>query len=144
MSNQPAVVLMFPVQPHVYKFLQHKCGEKLSVKKQDLYGSIVLDILSKRGKVELSNTASLTYPVEICLHYIPHHGIFIDSRVIRKFNLRLDKMFREEMRTYVSVSHANNAISKREALRQFLKAYSIEEDDIKMETLLKDLGRNID
>lgn len=142
MSDKLSILLFFPVEAHVYKFLQQKCGEKLVASKHDLYGSVVLDILNKSYSTLRSFPSDLTFPVEVSLRYMEDYGIFIDKNVIRKFNNRMDKMFREEMRTYVSLSNQANNIEKNTALRQFILCYNITEDDIKFETLLKDIVRN--
>lgn len=142
MSDKLSILLFFPVEAHVYKFLQQKCGEKLVASKHDLYGSVVLDILNKSYSTLRSFPSDLTFPVEVSLRYMEDYGIFIDKNVIRKFNNRMDKMFREEMRTYVSLSNQANNVEKNTALRQFILCYNITEDDIKFETLLKDIVRN--
>jgi hypothetical protein len=63
-------------------------------------------------------------------------GVYIDSKIIRKFNTRVDDVFREEMRTYVGLNFTANKIPKR-VLKQFCFNYNLSEDDIKFETLLR-------
>lgn len=141
--KSPAIVLFFPVQPHIYKFLQQKCGEKLSVNHQSLYGSVVLDILQKRGATLHGNPGELTYPVEISLRYMREFGIYVDDSIIKKFNHRVDKMFKEELRTHVKISNGHYSVAKDAAIRSFMAGFNITEDDIKFETLKKDIGRNV-
>lgn len=143
MSDKSAVVIHFPVKPHVYKYLQYKVGEKLVVTKCDFFGSMVLDILSKNYSDLQSVSNDFTYPVEISIRYMEKMGIYIDSKIIRKFNTRIDDLFREEMRTFVGINYQMNEIPKETSLKQFLFIYNLDEDDIKFETLVKDLTRNL-
>ncbi|PZO33200.1 MAG: hypothetical protein DCE86_05435 [Flavobacteriaceae bacterium] len=143
MSEKRAVVIYFPVSPHVYKYLQKKVGEKLVVTKQNFYGNLVLDILSKQSYYSPVVEDDLQFPVEISVRYMTEFGFSINARIFRKFNTQIDHIFREEMRSYVSVCHEANKIQKKEALHQFLVSFNIDEEDIKLETLLKDLVRKI-
>lgn len=143
MSEKPTITVHFPVKPHVYKFLQKKVGEKLIVTKNNFYGNLVLDVLSKRYCVLESVGDELTFPVDISLRYMTDFGIYIDKNIIRKFNAQIDKQFKEEMRSYVSINANANSLPKAEAVRQFTFHYNITEEDVKMETLLKDIVRNV-
>ncbi|MEN9907160.1 MAG: hypothetical protein RLZZ540_301 [Bacteroidota bacterium] len=143
MSSKSAVVINFPVKPHIYKYLQKKVGEKLVVTKFCFFGGMVLDILTKKySDLEVIND-TYTFPVEISFSYMEKMGIYIDNRVAKKFNSRVDSMFREEMRGFVTTNFLANNIPKETSLAQFLTTYDIYEDDIKFETLVKDFKRNI-
>lgn len=144
-ENQPeksCVVIYFPVQPHVYKYLQSKVGESMTVSRKDFWGNLVLDILSKRYTSTTIQTEDLVYPVEISMRYMSEFGVFIDSKTVRKFNSQIDNLFREEMRTHVFINYEKNGIPKDRALKQFLEYFNIDEDDMKFETLKKDLIRS--
>ncbi|MFW0737597.1 hypothetical protein [Flavobacterium sp. T12S277] len=143
MSDKAVVTVHFPVKPHVYKFLQKKVGEKLIVSKNNLYGNLVLDILSKRYCVLDAVTDEYTFPVDISLRYMEDYGIFIDKKIIRKFNSQVDRIFKEEVRSYVALNYSMNDIPKKTAVEQFIFHYNLTEDDIKLETILKDLVRNL-
>ena len=142
MSERVAVIVNFPVKPHVYKYLQKKCGEKLVVTKSDFFGSMVLDILSKNYSDLQAVSTDVTFPVEISVRYMEKMGVYIDSKIIRKFNTRVDDIFREEMRTYVMLNFSANKIPKETSLKQFMFNYNLSEDDVKFETLVKDIKRN--
>ncbi|MEO8532840.1 MAG: hypothetical protein ABI441_03785 [Flavobacterium sp.] len=141
MSGKSTVIINFPVKPHVYKYLQNKVGEKLVVTKFDFFGSIVLDILTKKYSDLEAVTDRYTFPVEISFSYMEKMGIYIDNKVVKKFNSRVDAMFREEMRGFANVNFSVNHTPKEASLKQFLFQYNIDEDDIKFETLLKDFKR---
>ncbi|UOX35300.1 hypothetical protein LXD69_07215 [Flavobacterium sediminilitoris] len=143
MSEKAIITVYFPVKPHVYKFLQKKVGEKMVVTKNNFYGNLVLDVLSKKYSVLEAVTDDLVFPVDISLRYITNYGVFIDQNIIRKFNAQIDKQFREELRSYVSINASANNLPKNEAIRQFIFHYNITEEDIKMETLIKDIVRNV-
>jgi|APHig6443717817_1056837.scaffolds.fasta_scaffold242612_2 hypothetical protein len=143
MSEKTTITVHFPVRPHVYKFLQKKVGEKLVVTKNNFYGNLVLDVLSKRYCALEAVSDELTFPVDISLRYMTDFGIYLDKNIIRKFNSQIDKQFKEEMRSYVSINANANGLPKAEAVRQFVFHYNITEEDIKMETLLKDIVRNV-
>lgn len=143
MSERVAVIVNFPVKPHVYKYLQRKCGEKLVVTKSDFFGGMVLDILSKNYSDLQAVSDDVTFPVEISVRYMEKMGVYIDSKIIRKFNSRVDDIFREEMRTHVQINFNQYQMPKEKSLKTFLLHYNISEDDIKFETLVKDMKRNI-
>ena len=143
MEDRAVIVINFPVKPHVYKYLQTKVGEKIVAGNGSFFGATVLDILSKQYSDYIAVSDELTFPVEISFRYMRTNGIYIDKRIVRKFNSRMDDMFREEMRSHVSISHTANKIPKDVSLRNFLFSYNICEDDIKFETLKKDIGRNL-
>ncbi|MBC7847243.1 MAG: hypothetical protein H7Y10_12200 [Flavobacterium sp.] len=143
MNDKASVTIYFPVKAHVYKFLQAKLGEKLVVTKNNFYGNLVLDVLSKKYCVLESVSDDITYPVDISLRYMEDFGIFIDKKIIRKFNSQVDRIFKEELRSYVSMNSTMNGLQKKQSIEQFIFHYNLTEDDIKLETLLKDIGRNI-
>lgn len=143
MSEKATITVHFPVKPHVYKFLQKKVGEKLVVTKNNFYGNLVLDVLSKRYCVLEAVKDDLTFPVDISLRYMEDYGIYIDKNIIRKFNSQIDKQFKEEIRTFVSINSKANGMQKNESIRQFMYHYNITEEDMKLETLIKDIGRNV-
>ena len=141
MSGKSTIIINFPVKPHVYKYLQTKVGEKLVVTNFDFFGGIVLDILTKKYSYVDSVTDNYTFPVEISLRYAEKMGFYIDEKVVKKFNSRMDSMFREEMRGFAHINYKTNQTPREVSLKQFLFQYNIEEDDIKFETLLKDFKR---
>jgi len=143
MSERSAIVIYFPVKPHVYKYLQNKVGEKLVVSKSNFYGGMVLDILSKNYSDLQAVSDDYTFPVEISVRYMEKMGFYIDAKIMKKFNSRVDDMFREEMRSFVGLNYELNNIPKESSLRQFIYKYNLGEDEIKFETLLKDLVRNL-
>lgn len=143
MDAKAAVTVHFPVKLHVYKYLQSKVGEKLVLTKNNFFGSTVIDIFKRTYSVYESVSNEYTFPVEVSTRYMEKNGIFLDDKSLRKFNSRFDDMFREEMRSYVYMSSESNGLKKESALRQFLFHYNISEDDIKFETLVKDLQRNL-
>ena len=141
-SPNPAIVFYFPVKKHVYKYLQKKVGEKLTVSNHNFFGGMVLDILSKRYSDFKSLNDEFSFPVEISISYMEKMGFFIDAKIMRKFNYRVDDIFREEMRSFVNMNYRINKIPKETSLKNFMFEYNITEDDIKLETLIKDIQRN--
>jgi hypothetical protein len=144
-ENQPdksCIVIYFPVQAHVYKYLQAKVGESLKVSRKDFWGNLILDMLSKRYTPNHEMNSELVFPVEISMRYMSEYGVFFDSRIVKKFNSQVDKMMREEMRTHVFICNEKNGVPKDRALKQFMDFFNIVEDDIKFETLKKDLVRS--
>lgn len=143
MRSNLSVVVYFPVDPHVYKYLQKSVGEKLETSKNSFFGTIVLDLLSK-GDCDINVIkGSLVYSVEISEWNMNHYGIYIDEKIKRKFNSHMDKMFRKELITYVDIQRDRGFRQKESALREFLFYYNITEEDIKFETLVKYMHRNI-
>lgn len=142
LKQNPSIVFYFPVKPHVYKYLQRKVGEKLIVSNHNFFGGIVLDILSKRYSDLKNVNNELSFPVEVSISYMEKMGFYIDAKIMRKFNYRIDDIFREEMRSFVQMNFRINRIPKESSLKSFMFEYNITEDDIKFETLIKDIQRN--
>lgn len=139
-----SVIIHFPVERHVYKYLQKSVGEKLVASKKDLFGGITLDLLSKNDSRDTYMVkGELTYVVEISEDYMYRFGIYVDEKIKRKFNAYIDKMFRKEMITYVDINSGKKKKNKEPALREFLFYYNISEDDIKFETLVKYIQREL-
>jgi capsid portal protein len=119
MSERTAVTINFPVKPHVYKYLQNKVGEKLVVTKSDFFGSMVLDILSKNYS-DLQAVKD-DIPVEISLRYMEKMGVYIDSKIIRKFNTRVDDVL-EKTHLWFKF-YGEQKIPKETSLKQFCFNY---------------------
>jgi hypothetical protein len=58
---------------------------------------MVLDILSKNYSDLQAVKDDITFPVEIS-HGTWKNGVYIDSKIIRKFNTRVDDVLREEIK----------------------------------------------
>lgn len=143
MKKSPiSVIVHFPVERHVYKYLQKCIGEKMIVSKKDIFGNLVLDMMAKKDHDINVINGELTYCVEISEDYMNRYGICINEKIKRKFNSYMDKMFRKEMITHVAIMSRKAEKMKEPALREFLFYYNIDEDDIKFETLVKYLQRN--
>jgi hypothetical protein len=143
MSDKAALVVHFPVDRHVYKYLQKKVGEKLVVSKNNFFGSMVLDILQKNYSDLERVPSEMVFPVEVSIRYMEKMGFYLDSRSIRKFNTRIDDVFREEMVGAISLNFEKFRIPKERSLRELLDFYNITEEDIKFETLVRDFKRKI-
>lgn len=136
------VVINFPVSKHVYKYLQKKVGEKLVATRSDYFGSLVLDIISKKYYKNHTLSSELSFPVEIGFRYLVDYGIYLNTSIVKKFDLQVDNMFREEMIAHIEIMVSKD-FERKEALEDFLHYYNIDEDDIKLETLLKFFDRKI-
>lgn len=143
MSEKATIIVHFPVKPHVYKYLQKKCGEKLVVSQGDFFGGLVLDLLSRKPCSLQGVSDEFTFPVEISMRYLREVGIFFDDKIIRKFNNRVDDMFRQEIYSFVLMNYDLYNTPKERSLKHLLNHYSITEDDIKFESLVKDYKRKL-
>lgn len=143
MRSNISVIIFFPVEPHVYKYLQKSVGEKLVTSKNNFFGNIVLDLLSKRDTDIKVVRGELVYAVDISEDYMNRYGIYVDEKIKRKFNSHMDKMFRKELLTYVAIESSKGFRLRREKLAEFLFYYNITEEDFKFETLIKWIDRNL-
>ncbi|MFN7013537.1 MAG: hypothetical protein ACK4ON_04600 [Bacteroidia bacterium] len=143
MNKAPlSVVIHFPVERHVYKYLQYHVGEKLVVRKKNYFGSIALDMFSVKDRAYKELNNSLSYPVEFSEDFLKRYSIYEGKICNNKFNNLIDQMFRQELMSYIRISVYPKNGSKEGALKDFLFHYNICDEDINYESLLKYINRN--
>jgi hypothetical protein len=68
----------------------------------------------------------ITFPVEISFIH-GKNGVYIDSKIIRKFNTRVDDVFKRKMRTYVGLNLGKQNPKEETSLKQFCFQYNLNE-----------------
>lgn len=135
-----------PVADHVYKYLVKRCGTAhIKAGRSNFMGSIILSLLSKNLDVRFQKrNFSKLFKVDISESYYEKNGMHITPATAQLFNDQVDKMFREEL--YIHMLMLRNQDNKMfiHSMRRFLEVYDINEDDIKMDTLLRDFKRKKD
>lgn len=143
MNKAPlSVVIHFPVERHVYKYLQYHVGEKLIVRKKNYFGSITLDMFSVTDSKYKELPDSLSYPVEISEDFLNRYGIYQGKICNNKFNNLIDHMFRQELMSYIRIAFYPKSESIEGALKEFLFHFNINDEDLNYESLLKYVRRN--
>lgn len=144
MKNQQILVeINLPVEKHIYKYLDNKVGRGFVVSKTDFFGSILLDILSKKNSRELTFVGREGFPVFITEDYMYRYGVTLEESKKLKMNLYANRMFRMELMAHVRICRRKKSNTIIGAINDFLALYEITEDDLKLETLLKYVKRNL-
>ena len=142
-----AITQHIPVSKHVYKYLVATVGsENYEVNRWDSLGAIILSLLGKTpGDLRLSKKDhEKVFNIKISSHHYLASGMFIDIKSGQLFNRLIDNLFRENMYTYVVLVKKYHSEKYTEGIKEYCKAFNINEDDIKLETLFKDFGRKKD
>lgn len=132
-----------PVADHVYKYLIKKCGSNtFTATRNDIIGNIVLSSLGRNSDIKISKPKyKQLFHVVIKEHSYLRNGIFLGIKSGQIFNNMIDKLFRDEMYTHVSINKSEDKDKFLEGLRKYLSIYDINEDDIKLESIYRDFKR---
>ena len=134
-----------PVSNHVYKFLISRCGgDVFQADRKTGIGSLILSLHTKNIDIResVSKTKfSKTFSVVITEHQYLKTGMFLNLKSGQLFNSIIDKLFREEIYSHLIIQKKYQGNLFEQSLRNFLDVYKITEDDIKLETLLRDFQR---
>lgn len=137
------VTIDFVVERHVKKYLQKKVGDQLIASKHCMFGSFVLDVLTKKSDFLNKIKGDAVVNVALCEKYMKKYGCFFDYKANNKFNLYVDRVFKQELIIYVDLCKSLKVCSEKQAIRKFLEMYDISEDDLKLETAIKCYRRNL-
>lgn len=135
-------VISFPVKSYIYKYLACRYGMNFTYTKISALAPIIRNTLSKNFNRELKSfTTSNFYKIELTPFYINKYGVFFDSKTLYQFNRDVDLMFREELFQFMNFNKEFYNISYRTSLRDYFKKFKIYENDLKIETILRDFTR---
>ena len=144
MAENFSVQINIPVSDHIYKYLAAKCGTGLFTATRNTFvGSVVLSMLSRNEdlKRESSKKHSKVFTVLVKEDSYMRNGIFIDLKCMKAFNEMVDKMFREELYCHMIINKFTHKSQYLDCIRNFLRIYNINEEDIKEETVYRDFKR---
>ena len=135
-------IIEFPVKNHIKKYLVFKYGQLYKYSSTSSLAILIRDTLSKESYYNLNkfkNTES--YQIELNQPYISRYGVFFDENKLYQFNREVEHLFREELYQFMNFNKNIYKLKYRTSLRDFLKTMEITEEDIKIETLLRDFDR---
>jgi len=158
-----SITINLPLKPYLIKYLIKKYGDFHIVSRNSWLGSYLIEILDKKyrrsGTIKDGDYYKIIVPKNIV------KGVGFDMPAIKYIKLEqmIDKLFRNDLYSYIDVSidndllvsntykssftgDLNKVIHKQnvvKALNQFFKTYNIIEDDLKMGTIYRDYSRHI-
>lgn len=143
MGHNFSITQNIPVANHVYKFLVARCGtDSIEANRNGWIGSLVLSLHSRNTDIlKRSTNYNKIFKVTISESYYQKLGMHISIENAQLFNDMVDKIFRDELYCHAILNRMDNKSLYLEAIRKFLEAYNITEDDIKLDTLYRDFKR---
>ena len=157
-----AITINLPLKAYLIKYLVKKYGKYHIVNRTSWLGSYLIELLDKqyrrKGNIKNGDFYSLVVSKEI----IQKVGFDMPAIKYKKLEQMIDKLFRNELYSYIEISIENNLLVKVNkgsfddsdkqiinkqnvinAMKQFFKTYNITEDDIKLETIYRDHARYV-
>lgn len=135
-------VVNIPVKNYIYKYLKKTYGNAFTYTETSTLAPVVRSVLSKSTTRDLKPFKyTTTYPIELTPRYISLFGVHYQERNLYQFNDYVDKLFRENLYTMMRLNKEFHGIKYRDTLRQVLKVLDISEEELKLDTLLRDFTR---
>ena len=149
------ITLNIPVKEYLRKYLNQKYGPMHAVSKTSWLGMYIVDLLDKdyrRSKVNLNNESF--YTVSVPLSIVKEVGFDICGMKLKNLSKMIHKIFLNDLYGYIEVSMGNNlkfyneahkTLNKQNVMRaigQFLKFYSISEDEISVDSIYRNYYRD--
>lgn len=149
------VTLNIPLKAYLTKYLIQKYGTVHCVSRNSWLGNYIIEILTKeyRKQKALVNSAAF-YTIEIPVTIMKETGFDISTEKLRRMEIMIDKVFRNDLESYIEISMAHelkhfnhdfqslNKQNVTKAIEQFLVYYKISEDEISADTLYRDFFRS--
>lgn len=136
------VSFQIAVKPYVKKFLNVKYGAEAVVSKKTRIGIILIELLDSkidRSGIELTG-CSEKYTINVSERYFNTKGFNVSFNKKKFLAVYLEKQFTEEMRSFVDVQVAMG-MTAMQAMRVFLMYYTINENEIKLESIYRSYQR---
>lgn len=139
-------IVSFPVKPHIKKYLNFRFGDKFVYNHSSVLAPIVRVVVSEASKTKTASSFSSphTYDVELSAFYLSKFGVVYSKDKLYQFNSNVDILFRSELYQFMMANKMVYNIKYRESLRDIFKIMNITEEDIKMESILRDFVRKHD
>lgn len=140
-----SIAVNFPVKSYIKKYLVYKFGDTHTYTQCSVLGPIIRSVLSKQSYRNISMPpTSHCYTIKLTDLYITQYGVFVDEKNINEFNNEVDRLFRAELFQFMVFNKEYFNVKYRDTLRKMLDSMVITENDVKLETILKDFDRKKD
>lgn len=148
MSKSTYQIIEIPLKPHLIEFTVRKLGaQPIKISQTTLFGQLFLSLL-KRNNYYKPQAVEDGEKLQVALstsRYIEHidprtHELVIDDEFILKLNRFMDRLFDQEMYSYLKGAQVAEKEVKACCLR-FLEEYNITEDQMKLESAYKRFQR---
>ena len=139
------VNIIIPAKPHIKKYWEKRFGREYKISNDMFFGKLIVNVLDMKIDKPLDidrKIYSEVIRIKIPKFYFNTKGHSIGHNKIRFLSLLIDKLFYEEMHSFIDVSIALGEISAIQALRIFLAYYGLSEDDCKSESLYRSYQRH--
>lgn len=135
--------IYFPVKPHIKKYLENRIGKKFIYSNTSIISHCVRIAISEKPLRVIDNPFpyDYEYEVEISPFYISKFNVSYNSKSIYIFNGQVELIFRDELYRFMDLNKTVYNIPYRQTLRDLFKKFNITEEDIKLESVLRDFTR---
>lgn len=149
------ITLNIPLKPYLKKYLTQKYGNIHCVSRRSWLGRYLIDLLDKnyrKTKTEIKKDDY--YPISISSSIVKEVGFDISTTKLKHLVEMIDKVFKNDLYSYVEVSVGSNlkfynpehdSLNKQNTLRaigQFLHFYAITEDEISVDSIYRTFYRD--
>lgn len=149
------ISLNIPLKPYLTKYLVQKYGNTHTVSRNSWLGNYVIELLTKQYRKHKAIQKTETYfTIEIPLTIMKESGFDISTDKLRRLEIMIDKVFRNDLDSYIAVSigcelkyynEQFSSLNKQnvvKAIEQFLGFYNITEDELSPDTIYRDFYRS--
>lgn len=139
-----AITHHIPVSNHVYKFILKRYGtDHIRATRYSFIGNLIISLHNRNDDIKLNRKTGFKRKIKITVpfHIYDKNGVHITRKSAQLFNTQIDYIFREELFAHALIANDSHGEMYTTSIRNFLKAYDITEEDIKLETLLRDFNR---
>jgi hypothetical protein len=135
------IQLEIPVKPHVKKFLHYKYGAMWTLSERDFLARQSIHLLTQDDKRMLAKKGlTESYTVYIGGHIVSAHGKIFTYNIY-KINDLVDDYLRELIFSTALMVKFMSGNSYKCTLQQLLDNFEINEEDLKIDGILKDFQR---
>jgi hypothetical protein len=138
------ISIKIPTKSYIKKFIITRYGIEHTVSKKSMLGVIIVSLLDKNVlRPEYSfDSCDTEYTVHISEYYMNVRGFNLSVKTIKFLSVLLDKLFYEDLFTYMDISISKLNVSAQEALSCFFKEYNISEDELNFDSIYKKYQRH--
>lgn len=125
--------IQIPVRSHIKKYLVQQCnGEPYRVKRSDLIGSFILNILSKVPSDYIPvNNSGESFTCIIGHKHSENEGLYIRPDNEKLFDKFVDLLFKKELFTHLSINNRHQI----DIISDFMEIFDINNDDIDFDSM---------
>ena len=137
------LVVFFPVKPHLKKFLEKRFGPFTYYSNKHILAPYIRSALSTAVKTRQNAPFKTdhSYPVFLSQYYTSKFGVIYQKEKNHQFNHEIEILFRDYVYQFMNLNKEIYGIKYRTSLKDVLKTFEIHEEDLKLDSILRDFNR---